>query len=168
MKTALRIAALLMLIGLLQNTLSQLWPPFGWADGLMMATGFLALRLPFVPAVMTGAFAGLVQDSLGGGLIGLHAFAKTGIASVLGSAGNVLVVRGQLAEALVVGIGTVAEGAIVRTLLVLLGWPGAGTGSLLITRGAVTALVMGLLLVLVPRTRKAWLNRRRRRRMYAR
>lgn len=168
MKNALRIALLITAIGLLQNTLSQTWPPLGWVDGLMMITGFLALRLPFVPAVLTGAFAGLIQDILGGGLIGLHAFAKTAVASVYGSAGSVLVVRGQLAEALVIGVGTFVEGTIGRTLLLFLGWPGAELGGQLAARGAVTAVVMGLLLVVVPRTRMAWANRRRGRRMYAR
>jgi len=167
-KTVLGIIFALLLVGLVQNALTQAWSPLGRIDGLMMLTGFLALRLRFVPAVATGAVAGLVQDSLAGGLIGLHAFAKTVVAAVLGSIGGVLMLRGQLAEALIIGVGTFAEGLIVRSLLLFLGWPGLDSGGLVLGRSVTTGLVMGLLLVGVPRARLEWKARRGRRRVLAR
>lgn len=165
MKHAFRIVLLLLGVGLVQTTLGQIAPPFGAVDGLMIAAGLLALRLPFQPAVMTGAFAGLVQDSLGGGIIGLHAFAKTAVMAVLASMGTVVVVRGQLAEAVVIGIATVAEGVIVRGMLIFLDWPTADTTAAIISRGLATGATCGIITILAPRAVVGWQRWRRRSRM---
>lgn len=162
MKDIGKVVLLLLGLGAIQTTLTQAWAPLGLADLLMAAAGLLALRLDFNRAVLTGAAAGLVQDSLAGGLIGLHAFAKTAVNAVLSSLGQFFVVRGQLASSVVVGIAAVAEASIVRLLLAFLGWPGAEPGSWIVGRGAVTAVVCAAFLVGGPQV-VMMVNRRRNR-----
>lgn len=162
MKDVLKTGALLLVLGVVQITLGDLWWGFGFVDLLMIAAGLLALRMRFAPAILTGAAAGLVQDSLGGGLIGLHAFAKTAVNAGLASVGQFLVVRGEAASALMIGAAAVLEGAIVVALLSFLSWPGGGSPLSLLVRGAVTGLACGLYLLLAPRVVMGIKNRRRR------
>lgn len=155
-RTALQIVALLLGVGVAQSIVTQVWSPLGLVDGLMIAVGLLALRLPFPAAVLSGAFAGFLQDSLAGGLIGLHAFAKTAASAMIASLGAVLMVRGPLAEALVIGVAAFVESAIVRTLLLFLNWPGAEGAPLVLGRGLGTALLCGTLLIAGPRVGMRW------------
>lgn len=160
-KNLLKIAALLLVAGLLQISLADLWLPLGAVDLLMIASGLLALRLPFVPTIFTGAAAGLVQDSLAGGLIGLHAFAKTAVTAGLNSLGHFLVVRGELASAVVIGLAAMVESIIVRLLLSFLQWPGDPSPLWLIGRGLGTTLACGFFLIAGPRV--VMMTQRRRR-----
>jgi len=159
---ALRLVVLFLLVGTVQTLLPQIWMPLGYIDGMMIAVGLVALRTSFAGAVWTGALGGLIQDSLAGGIIGLHAFAKTAVAAGLALLADSFAVRGQLAEALIVMIATAVEGIIVRALLLFLGWPGAESTGVLIARAGVTGLVCGLGTVGVPFIVSAWQRRRRR------
>lgn len=165
MVKALRILGLLVVVGALQTVLTDTWMPLGLLDPLMVATGLLALRLPFVPAVFTGAAAGLVQDSLSGGLLGLHAFAKTAVAAALTSLGQFLVVRGELASAIVIGLGALAEGLIVKLLLLLLSWPGGEALPWTVGRAAGTAFLTAAFLLGLPRVVMSWKRWRQRPRL---
>jgi len=160
---ALRLIALLLLVGTVQTLLPQLWMPLGHIDGLMIAVGLVALRSSFAGAVWTGALGGLIQDSLAGGIIGLHAFAKTAVAAGLALLADSFAVRGQLAEAVIVATATAVEGVIVRGLLLFLGWPGAESTAVLITRAGVTGLVCGLGTVGLPFLMATWRRWRGRR-----
>lgn len=165
MARTLRILGLLLLLGGVQTVLTDAWPPLGLLDPLMVATGLLALRLEFVPAVLTGAAAGLVQDSLAGGILGLHAFAKTAVAATLASLGGFLVVRGELASAVVIGLGAVVEGLIVRLLLLFLGWPGGESLAWILGRGLGTAFLTAVFLLGLPRVVMSWRRWRQRPRL---
>lgn len=165
MGRALRVLGLLLGIGAAQTVLTDAWLPLGLFDALMVAAGLLALRLPFVPAVFTGAVAGLIQDSLAGGLVGLHAFGKTAVAGALTSLGKVLVVRGELAKASMIGLGAVVEGVLVRLLLLFLGWPRGEAAAVILGRGAATAILCLAFLLGVPRVVMAWKRRRERSRI---
>jgi len=162
MKQALRIGVGMLVIAVVQNTLTSLWQPLGLFDGLMILAGLLAFRLRFAPAVLGGAAAGLIQDSLAGGLIGLHAFAKTAVTSLLSSLGGVLMVRGQLAEALLIGGAAVLEAAVARLLLLFLGWPGAEPVTTVLARGVATGLLCGAFLLGWPWVVTKWQRRRQR------
>ncbi len=157
-----RLVVLFLLIGTAQTLLPQLWLPLGYIDGMMIAVGLVALRTSFAGAVWTGALGGLIQDSLAGGIIGLHAFAKTAVAAGLAVLADSFAVRGQLAEAVIVATATAVEGVIVRGLLLFLGWPGAESTTALMTRAGVTGLVCGLATVGLPAIVASWKRRRRR------
>ena len=159
---ALRLIGLFLLVGTAQTLVWHVWMPLGYVDAMMIAVGLVALRSSFPGAVWAGALGGLIQDSLGGGIIGLHAFAKTSVAAGLALLADSFAVRGQLAEAVIIAIATALEGIIVRTLLLFLGWPGVESTGVLITRAGVTGLVCGLGTVGVPLLVTTWQRRRRR------
>ena len=131
-----KVLVLLLVVGTVQTRLTAVWAPLSVFDPLMVATGILALRLPFAPAVLTGAAAGLIQDSLGGGIVGLHAFSKTLVAASLASMGTFLVVRGEVASSIVIGVAAVAESLIARGLLLFFGWPVGESTAWVLGRGA--------------------------------
>ena len=101
--TALRSLVVLLALGLAQIFLPQVWSGLGAIDWLLIYVALHALRGRFRGAVLVGAAAGLIQDGLSGGIIGLHAFAKTSVAALIAALGGLLVVRGPLPETLVVG-----------------------------------------------------------------
>ncbi len=157
----LRLVALFLLVGTVQTLLPQIWMPLGYVDGMMIAVGLVALRTSFAGAVWAGALGGLIQDSLAGGIIGLHAFAKATVAAGLALLADGFAVRGQLAEAMIVAVATALEGVIVRALLLFLGWPGAESPGVLLMQAGVTGMICGLGSVGLPFLVASW-NRRRR------
>lgn len=157
----LRLILLFLLVGTAQTLLPQVWAPFGYIDGMMIAVGLVALRTSFAGAVWTGALGGLIQDSLAGGILGLHAFAKTAVAAGLALLADSFAVRGQLAEAAIVAAATAIEGMIVRALLLFLGWPGVQSTGELIVRAGVSGTVCGLGTVGIPLLVASWKQRRR-------
>ena len=157
---AVRMVLLFLVVGTVQTLLPQTWMPLGNIDGMMIAVGLVALRTSFNGAVWTGALGGLIQDSLAGGIIGLHAFAKTAVAAGLALLADSFAVRGRLAEAVIVATATALEGALVRALLLFLGWPGAESPAVLLTRACVTGLVCGLGTVGLPFVVATWQRRR--------
>ena len=82
-----------------------------------------SLQGSFRRSILLGAGAGLIQDGLAGGIIGLHAFAKTAVAAVIAMFGSLLAVRGPLLEALITGVATALEGLIVIAWQVMLRRP---------------------------------------------
>lgn len=121
--TVLRSLAALFALGVLQVFLSQVWSGFGSVDWLLIYIVLQSLRGSFRRSILLGAGGGLIQDGLAGGILGLHAFAKTSVAAVIAAFGGLLVVRGPLPEAFVVGAATALEGLIVSAWQVMLGRP---------------------------------------------
>ncbi len=136
--TALRSIALLFGLGLLQIFLPQVWSGLGGIDWLLIYVVLRSLRGSFRQSILLGAGAGLIQDGLAGGIIGLHAFAKTTVAAVIATFGSLLVVRGPLLEATITGVATVLEGLIVVGWQVLLGRPASLGPVDVLVRGAAT------------------------------
>ena len=162
MKAILQIVVLMLVVGTVQTTLTQMMPAIGLVDGLMLATGLLALRHTFTTSVLTGALAGFVQDSLSGGIVGLHAFSKTIVAALITTLGNIIVVRGQLAEAIVIGTAAVIESMIVMGLLGFFAWPGVEGLGTIAARGGATAVICGVITTGAPRLVVVWHSRRSR------
>lgn len=143
---ALRWAVLLLALGLLQSFSQVVWSPLGHVDWLLVAVVHQALRGPFRRAVLLGAVAGLLQDGLSGDIVGLHGFAKTSIAALIASFGSFLVVRGPLPEAIVTGIASFAESAIIVAWLVLLEQSSAVVGLSITGRAIATAVATAVVL----------------------
>ena len=121
--TALRSLGALLALGLVQIFLPQVWSGFGTIDWLLIYIVVYSLDGRFRSSVLVGAGAGLIQDGLSGGIIGLHAFAKTSVAALIAAFGGWLVVRGPLPTALVVGVVGILEGLIVVAWQAMLGRP---------------------------------------------
>jgi cell shape-determining protein MreD len=136
--------------------LANAWAPFASIDGVMIVVGLLALRLSYPAALLTAGFAGIVQDSLAGGLLGVHSFSKTAVVAVLNSMSSVLVVRGQLAEAIVIGAAAFADGLLARMLMAFLDWPPQEPLSALGFRGIGTGITCAAFLLLRPWVLMRW------------
>lgn len=156
MLTLVRNVVLILVVGALQTVLADAWEPLGLIDGLMIVAGLLALRLSYPAALITAGFAGLVQDSLAGGLLGVHSFSKTVVAAALNSMGSVLVVRGQLAEAIVIGGSAFLDGVIAGALMTFLDWPPQQPLTVIALRGFATGAVCAAFLLLRPWVLMKW------------
>lgn len=165
MLAALRGLALLLLAGAAQTLAGGVWWPLGAFDLLMATCGMLALRSSWGGAVLAGSAAGFVQDSLAGGLLGLHALSKTAVCAVINSLSNVMVVRGPLAESTLIGLAAIGEGLLARMVLAAVGWPGSESTAFTLTRGLATAAFAGTLLIGRPAVVLWWQRRRSRSRL---
>lgn len=161
----LRNLAILLLVGALQTVATSAWLPLSVFDALMLACGMMAVRAGWGGAILAGSAAGLIQDALGGGLLGLHAFAKTAVCAAISSLSNVMVVRGPLAESLLLGIAAVLEGLLARALLGAVAWPAGESVLWTLARGPATAILAGVLLIGRPALVQWWQRRRNRGRL---
>ena len=144
--TALRSIALLFGLGLLQIFLPQVWSGLGGVDWLLIYVVLQSLRRSFRQSILLAAAAGLIQDGLAGGIIGLHAFAKTAVAALIATFGSLLVVRGPLPEATVAGLAAGLEGLIVVAWQVMLGRTvSLGPGDLAARAAATAAATIAIL-----------------------
>jgi len=156
-----RAAGLLLGLALLQVFLPQVWSPLGAVDWLLIYIVHESLRSSFQRSILTGAGGGLLQDGLAGGIVGLHAFAKTAVAAVIASFGSFLVVRGPLLQALVTGVATLAEGLIVAFWQAMLGRP-VSMGPLdIVLRALATGIATALLLAAARRWQQRALQKGR-------
>lgn len=156
--TALLWTGILLGLGLVQTFLPTVWAPLGAVDWLLLPVIHQALRSTARRAIVLGAAAGIIQDALSGGLVGLHGFAKTVVAAITAFFGNLLVVRGAVPEGIITGVASLAEGAIVAAWLLTLSRP-AVPGPV----GPVgRALATGIAAVLVQVGLNWWRRRQRR------
>jgi len=81
--SVLRSLAALLALGVVQIFLPQVWSGFGVVDWLLIYIVVEALRSSFQRSTLLGAGGGLIQDGLAGGILGLHAFAKTSVAALI-------------------------------------------------------------------------------------
>lgn len=159
--TALRSIALLFGLGLLQIFLPQVWSGLGGVDWLLIYVVLAALRGSFRQSILLGAGAGLIQDGLAGGIIGLHAFSKTAVAAIVATFGSLLVVRGPLLEATITAVATALEG------LIVVGWQGllgrqVSLGPVdLLVRAAATGAATAVILYMSRRWQQRALIKRR-------
>ena len=121
--TALFSVLLLFGLGLLQIFLPQVWPELGRIDWLLMYVVLQSLRSSFRRSILLGAGAGLIQDSLAGGIIGFHAFAKTTVAAIIAMFSSLFVLRGPLSGAMITGLAVIIEGLILMAWQLSLGRP---------------------------------------------
>lgn len=160
--TWLRWGGILLLVGLLQAFLPRVWQPFGAADWLLLPVVHQALRRSFRRAVLLGATAGLIQDSLSGGIVGLHAFGKTLAAATAASLGGLLVLRGPVLEGLVTGGASLVESAVILSLLNLLDRSPQTLTTGILGRAIMTAAAMAILAICLIRWRRRRAHRLRR------
>ena len=153
--TAILSMLVLLGLGLLQIFLPQVWSGLGRVDWLLMYVVLQSLRSSFRRSILLGAGAGLIQDSLAGGIIGLHAFAKTAIAATIAMFSSLFVLRGPLSGAMITGLAVIIEGLIVMAWQLSLGRPAPfGLGDVSLGAAATSAATM-----LVVYTGRKWQQR---------
>ncbi|HJO30219.1 MAG TPA: rod shape-determining protein MreD [Acidobacteriota bacterium] len=141
--TALFSVLLLFGLGLLQIFVPQVWSGLGRIDWLLMYVVLQSLRSSFRRSILLGAGAGLIQDGLAGGIIGLHAFAKTIIAAIITMFSSLFVLRGPLSGAMITGLAVIVERLILMAWHLSLTQPTSlGMGDLWLGVAATSATTM--------------------------
>ena len=97
----------------LQTTLAR-FVIGGWAaiDLVLVAVVYVALTSGPVTGLLAGALAGLAQDTLSSGIIGIGGLAKTVVGFIGGTLGTHLVVTRPVARILVFAVATLVHAVI--------------------------------------------------------
>lgn len=104
----------------LQTTLDR-WLASGAVDLPLVVVVYVALASGRVPGLLTGSLAGLVQDALSGGVIGIGGLSKTTVGFLTGILGTQFIVAHSLSRFVVFMLATVLNAAIFMGLYHLLG-----------------------------------------------
>ena len=119
MRSAVAMAAILIAIGL-QTTLSTQGFGNGTLDLVLIVVVYIAIKSGPSTGVMAGTVAGLIQDSLSSGILGIGGLAKTIVGFLAGVLGSQFIVTAPLPRFLLLMMGTVLHAAIFMGLYTLL------------------------------------------------
>jgi rod shape-determining protein MreD len=111
---------------------------------VLVVVVYVALTSGSVAGLLTGTVAGLIQDSLGTGLIGIGGLAKSIVGFVAGIIGTQFIVSQPLPRFLVFFVATVAHQAITIGLAVVLGQREFGTPYAAVAGQALGNAVVGV------------------------
>jgi rod shape-determining protein MreD len=90
-------------------------------DLVLVAVVYVALTTGPVSGMLAGSLAGLVQDSLSSGIIGIGGLAKTIVGFVAGAVGQQFIVTAPLPRLVMFVAATVLHAAVFMGLYVMLG-----------------------------------------------
>lgn len=120
MKTAAALAAILAALAL-QTTLAGLViRGTGAIDLALIVVVYIALKSGPVTGILAGSVAGLIQDSLSSGILGIGGLAKTIVAFLAGVLGTQFILTGPLPRFVLLVLATGLHEAIFMGLYVLL------------------------------------------------
>lgn len=120
MRSAAAMAAILMAIAL-QTTLSRLGVGNGTAlDLVLIVVVYVAIKSGPSTGLLAGTVAGLIQDSLSSGILGIGGLAKTMVGFLAGVLGSQFIVTAPLPRFLLLIMGTALHAAIFMGLYTLL------------------------------------------------
>lgn len=120
MKTAAALAAILVALAL-QTTLAGLVIRGTAAiDLVLIVVVYIALKSGPVTGLMAGSVAGLIQDSLSSGILGIGGLAKTLVGFLAGVLGTQFILTGPLPRFVLLLLATALHAAIFMGLYVLL------------------------------------------------
>ena len=120
MRSAAAMAAILMAIAL-QTTLSRLGVGNGTAlDLVLIVVVYVAIKFGPSTGLLAGTVAGLIQDSLSSGILGIGGLAKTMVGFLAGVLGSQFIVTAPLPRFLLLIMGTALHAAIFMGLYTLL------------------------------------------------
>ncbi|MGE0448030.1 MAG: rod shape-determining protein MreD [Vicinamibacterales bacterium] len=104
----------------LQTTLDR-WLPSGAVDLPLVVVVYAALGAGRVTGLLAGSFAGLVQDALSGGVVGIGGLSKTIVGFLTGVLGTQFIVAHSLSRFVVFFLATLLNAVIFMGLYHLLG-----------------------------------------------
>ncbi|HXD74058.1 MAG TPA: rod shape-determining protein MreD [Vicinamibacterales bacterium] len=144
MKTAGIILAIVLALAL-QTTIARFVVSGTVAvDLVLVVVVYVALSSGSVPGLLTGTVAGLIQDSLSTGVIGIGGLAKTIVGFITGIVGTQLNIAEPVARFVVFFVATVAHQAITIGLGSVLGLRPFGTPYAAIAGEALGNAVVGV------------------------
>ena len=129
----------------LQTTLDR-WFTRGSVDLVLVVVVFAALTSGRVTGLLTGSIAGLVQDALSGGVIGVSGLSKTIVGFAAGIVGTQFIVAHTFSRVVVFFLATVVNAAVFMGVYQLLGLREFGTPYAAVTAQAFGNALVGVLL----------------------
>jgi len=109
-----------------QTTINR-WFASGIVDLVLVVVVFNALSAGRVSGMLTGSFAGLVEDAMSGGVIGMAGLSKTIVGFLAGIVGTQFIVAHSPSRFVVFFLATVANSLVFMGLYELLGLRHFGT-----------------------------------------
>jgi rod shape-determining protein MreD len=138
------------------------WP----ADWFLIAVATVAREGNFVKAVLTGAVAGLLEDSMTQPMLGFNAFAKSAIGYGLALVAVRVILGGSVAAGATLALASIANDAIVGVLAsLLMQAPIVLFSREALWRAATTGITAGVLEAAAKFHWRDWWDRRRLRRL---
>lgn len=113
-------------------------------DFVLVAVVYVALTSGPVTGLLTGTFAGLVQDALATGIIGIGGLAKTVVGFLAGIVGTQFIVTNTVPRFVVFFLATVVHAVIFMGLYVLLDLRDFGTPYGAVARQALGNAIVGI------------------------
>lgn len=104
----------------IQTTLDR-WFTHGTIDLVLVVVVYTALATGRVSGLLTGSFAGLVQDALSGGVIGVSGLSKTVVGYVVGILGTQFIVAHTFSRFVVFILATMVNDLLFMGVYELLG-----------------------------------------------
>jgi rod shape-determining protein MreD len=144
----------------LQTTLDR-WLATGAVDLVLVVVVYNALASGQVTGLLTGAFAGLVQDALSGGVIGMAGLSKTVVGFLTGIVGTQFIVTHSASRFVVFFLATIVNAAVFMGLYELLGLRQFGTPLAAVAGQGLANAVIGVLAFKVVETLPGAVERRR-------
>jgi rod shape-determining protein MreD len=113
-------------------------------DFVLVAVVYVALTSGPVTGLLSGTFAGLVQDALSSGIIGIGGLAKTVVGFLAGVIGTQFIVTNSVPRFVVFFLATVVHAVIFMGLYVLLDLRHFGTPYAAVARQALGNALIGI------------------------
>jgi rod shape-determining protein MreD len=143
---ALRVVLAVAIAVALQTTLARFLVRGTLAiDFVLVAVVYVALTSGPVTGLLTGTFAGLVQDALSSGIIGIGGLAKTVVGFLTGIIGTQFIVTNSVPRFVVFFVATAVHAAIFMGLYVLLDLRHFGTPYGAVARQALGNAIVGII-----------------------
>lgn len=144
----------------LQTTLDR-YVAVGAVDLVLVVVVYFALTSGRVTGLVTGSFAGLVQDALSGAVIGMAGLSKTVVGFATGIVGTQFIVTHSASRFVVFFLATVVNQAVFQGMYELLGLRHFGANYGTVAVQAVGNAVIGVLLFKVLELAPGAVERRR-------
>jgi rod shape-determining protein MreD len=119
MRSAVGLVAILLAIGL-QTTLSTRGFANGTIDLVLIVVVYIAIKSGPSMGLLAGTVAGLIQDSLSSGILGIGGLAKTIVGFIAGVLGSQFIVTAPLPRFMLLMMATALHAAIFMGLYTLL------------------------------------------------
>jgi len=113
-------------------------------DFVLIAVVYVALTSGPVTGLLSGTFAGLVQDALSSGVIGIGGLAKTVVGFLAGVIGTQFIVTHSLPSFIVFFLATIVHAIIFMGLYILLDLRHFGTPYAAVIRQALANAIIGI------------------------
>jgi rod shape-determining protein MreD len=130
-------------------------------DLVLVAVVYVALTSGPVTGLLAGTFAGLVQDALSSGIIGIGGLAKTIVGFLAGVIGTQFIVAQSLPRFVVFFAATVVHAVVFMGLYTLLGVRNFGTPYAAVTGQSVANAAIGVVMFQIVELLPGAMERRR-------